>query len=124
MVLELTAFLCGILILYNNEQRNDTLFSDLCSPHVSMTESQMQSLNKLMSIIHSSEIEGKLKFKYIASTMALIQCAQLVLILTKANKLGESVMMLLDLFTVVRRFFITIGILFLMFMVVGRILFS
>lgn len=47
-----------------------------------------------------------------------------MLVLTRAKKLGESVMMFLDLLTEIGRFFFAIGLVFSTFLVVGRILFE
>jgi len=121
MSLELSIALVGVLfILCFNASEVNTVSSDVCSQHMTLTATQISEVDKVYSLANTQT--GELNFRYIMSMLIIQLCAISIIMLQRTQYLGELIMMLDQMKNELVRFFITFGLIIALFLLLGRML--
>ena len=121
--LELSIVASGLLFIftYNGEVTN-TLLSDVCGPLTEMGSIEKTNVDKAFGLLNTAE--GDIDIKLIISAIIVQMVFISVIMLQRTQYLGELIMMLDQMKNELSRFFLTFGLVIIVFLLLGRMLSS
>lgn len=121
--LEFSMVITSILfiVMFNNHNYN-TLISDMCGPYVEMSAQVIDDVDHMFTMRNPREKEGELDFKLIISIIIIQAVFICIMMLQRTEYLGELIMMLSQMNAELLKFFLTFGMIILLFVFVGRFL--
>ena len=109
--------------MFNNRNYN-TLISDLCGPFVEMDAQTIDDVDHMYTMRNPRETEGELSFRLLISVIIVQAVLFTIMMLQRTEYLGELIMMLTQMNAELLKFFLTFGMIILLFVFIGRFLSS
>jgi hypothetical protein len=118
VMLEFSIVISSTLLIWLDQSVNyNDIVSRKCASVMSLNDSQVAAANYVYSIL--GESNGVLSFKLIVSAIVIQYAIVVILMMQRTQKLGELIMMIVQMVYELKKFIITFGLLIGLFIIVG-----
>ena len=116
--LELSIVLVTVLnVIINMSSTRNPLITDNCSKVMQFTTDQVDQIGFVYSLISQT---NSLSFSLVVSVFVCQYSLVMIVMLQRTQKLGELIMMVNEMISELKKFFITFGLLLGLFIIIGR----
>lgn len=117
-MLEFSIVISSALLIWLDQSLNyNDIVSKKCASVMSLNDGQVAAANYVYSIL--GESNGVLSFKLIVSAIVVQYAIVVILMMQRTQKLGELIMMIVQMVYELKKFIITFGLLIGLFIIVG-----